>query len=231
MARSNRERCRAQVRVPPGRPSGQAGQQLEASRVGGQQVVGPAQHVGRVGAQRVEQLPDAGADQAGRRRGRDRRPPRGLSREGPQELVFLLVQEQRAGQGIDHGRAGPGLLAAFQARVVVDGHPRPGWPVPRAAARACDASRGRPAGPRRRAARRPAWSAGTGQARSARWSWTQSLPAPRSRETLWGALSHPRTAHPGRSRPAAGGSGAAGWIRQEAFRTGSGEDPLTSSPA
>ena len=36
--------------------------------------------------------------------------------------MLLVVQEQHAGQGVDHGRTGPGLLAAFQAGVVVDGH-------------------------------------------------------------------------------------------------------------
>jgi hypothetical protein len=43
-----------------------------------------------------------------------------------QVVVLGLVQLQRTGQSIDDLRAGPGLLAAFQAGVVVDADPGQG---------------------------------------------------------------------------------------------------------
>ncbi|MBW8698022.1 hypothetical protein MBT84_00415 [Streptomyces sp. MBT84] len=40
--------------------------------------------------------------------------------EFAQVLVFLVVHAQGAGEGVEDGGAGAGLLAAFQAHVVVD---------------------------------------------------------------------------------------------------------------
>lgn len=38
-------------------------------------------------------------------------------------LLFVIVQPQGVGQGVDHGGAGVGFLAALDADVVVDAHP------------------------------------------------------------------------------------------------------------
>jgi hypothetical protein len=41
-------------------------------------------------------------------------------------LVLVVVQFQRAGEGVHDGRAWPGLFAALEPGVVVDAHPREG---------------------------------------------------------------------------------------------------------
>ncbi|WP_405532860.1 hypothetical protein [Streptomyces avidinii] len=43
-----------------------------------------------------------------------------------QVLVLLVVQVQGSGEGVEDGGAGTGLLAAFQAYVVVDADPGEG---------------------------------------------------------------------------------------------------------
>ncbi len=46
--------------------------------------------------------------------------------ERTQVLVLLLAQLQGTGEGVEDGRAGPRLPAAFQPGVVVDAHARQG---------------------------------------------------------------------------------------------------------
>ncbi len=50
----------------------------------------------------------------------------GAGGEFAQVLVFLVVHVQGAGEGVQDGGAGAGLLAAFQADVVVDADARQG---------------------------------------------------------------------------------------------------------
>jgi hypothetical protein len=66
---------------------------------------------------------------------------RGAGGEIVQVLVLGFVQAENAGDGVDDGGAGPGLLAAFQAGVVVDADPGEGGEFltaqARGAAQAC----------------------------------------------------------------------------------------------
>jgi len=68
-------------------------------------------------------------------------------------LQLVVPQQEGAGEGIDHGRAGPGLLAAFQTNVVVDADPgqsgqflaaQPGRTAQAGTGRQADVLRGHP---------------------------------------------------------------------------------------
>lgn len=50
----------------------------------------------------------------------------GVDREVAQVLVFLVVEVERPGEGVEDGGAGAGLLAALQADVVLDADPGQG---------------------------------------------------------------------------------------------------------
>lgn len=98
----------------------------QSAGVGGQQVVGAADGVRGLGAQTLREQFHAGPNGAAGRGGRLGRPARGAGGQAAQVLVLVVLQEEGAGEGIDHGRAGPGLLAALQADVVVDADPGQG---------------------------------------------------------------------------------------------------------
>lgn len=51
---------------------------------------------------------------------------RGAGGQAAQVLVLVVLQREGAGEGADHGRAGPSLLAVLQADVVVDADPGQG---------------------------------------------------------------------------------------------------------
>jgi hypothetical protein len=121
-------RFRAQERVPdrvalPRRPAEQARMHPRPAGIGREDVVGPADHVGRAGAQGLEQQRRGRAPGARRRLRRDRGPAGRLGRQGLQVLVLVPVEAHGLGQRVDDRGARPGLPAPLEPGVVVDAHP------------------------------------------------------------------------------------------------------------
>ena len=108
-------------------PVGQAVEQGQRLGVGREHVADLVEDVGGAGPQGLQELADSGPDGFGAGSGLGPGGPAGglarprrVAGEFVQVGAFFLVEQQRAGEGVEDGGAGVGLAALFQPDVVVD---------------------------------------------------------------------------------------------------------------